>query len=299
MIDGTRSAIESMDTVPNLLSGLEPSDVMHDPFPHVIIRRAMPERWAARLIAEFPPDPIVQAGSAERSSGSNQRFSMYAAAIAESRDISPLWKRFIEEQSSPRFVRHAFRIFGPAIGQHYPDLARHVDGDFDRLRSGLRFRDSFDACDALVDAGLSINTPVTTLPTSVRMAHLDLPNKLFVGLYYLRASEERDARGGDLVLCRYKRGARPRLSRFEVDPGCVETWRTVPYESNVLVLFLNTLHSVHAVTPRLRTPHTRRFVNLLTEVSAPLFDSVDHQVARIPFRARYYLRQLLAWRRAD
>jgi len=292
------SAVESIYDVPNLLGALAPTDVVLDPFPHVIVPRAMPEHWANRLTAEFPPDPIVQAGSSEGPTGSNRRFSMYAAAVAESRDISPLWKRFIEEQTSPRFLRHAFRIFGPSIRQLYPELAQRVDGDFDRMRSGLRFRNSFDACDALVDAGISINTPVTTLPTSVRMAHLDLPNKLFVGLYYLRPSDDRDARGGDLVLCRYKRGVRPRLSRFEVDPDCVETWRTVPYESNVLVLFLNTAHSVHAVTPRLRTPHTRKFVNLLTEVSAPLFDGREYQVARLPFRARYYLRQLLAWRHA-
>jgi hypothetical protein len=138
----------------------------------------------------------------------------------------------------------------------YPDLARRVDGDFDRIRSGLRYRDSFDGCDALVDAGISINTPVTTLPTSVRMAHLDLPNKLFVGLYYLRPPHEQEARGGDLELCAYQRGARPRLSRFEVDPGCVETGQTVPYENNVLVLFLNTLHSCRSSWPAWRRPQT-------------------------------------------
>jgi hypothetical protein len=289
------SALEPMDEVPNLLSAAAPADVVHEPFPHVVVPGALPEHWTARLLAEFPPDPMVQGGSAERNRGSNQRFSMYATAIAESTDISPLWKRFIAEQSSPRFAGNAFRIFGPAIRQHYPDLARRFDGHFERVRPGLRFRDTFDGCDALVDAGISINTPVTTLPTSVRMAHLDLPNKLFVGLYYLRAPDE-DARGGDLVLCRYKRGVRPRLSRFEVDPDCVEEWRTVPYANNVLVLFLNTVHSVHAVTPRFRTPHTRRFVNLLIEVASPLFDGTEYQVPRIPFRARYYLRQLLAWR---
>ena len=292
------SSVTSMDDVPNLLQDLEPTCVVHEPFPHLIVPQALPDDWVRRLNAEFPPDSIVQAGSGEGPAGSNRRFSMYAAAVAKSRDISPLWKRFIEEQASPRFLRHAFQIFGPSIRQLYPDLARRLGGDFDRIRSGLRFRDSFDGCDALVDAGISINTPVTTLPTSVRMAHLDLPNKLFVGLYYLQPPHEQEARGGNLELCTYKRGARPRLSRFEVDPGCVETWQTVPYENNVLVLFLNTIHSVHAVTPRLRTPHTRRFVNLLTEVSAPLFDADQYQVARLPFRARYYLRQLLAWRQA-
>jgi hypothetical protein len=291
-------ALEPMDEVPNLLSAAVPADVVDEPFPHVVVPDALPEHWAARLLAEFPPDPIVQAGSAERNRGSNHRFNIYATAVAESRDVSLLWKRFIAEHASPRFVAHAVRIFGPAIRQHYPDLARRFDGNFERMRAGLRFRDTFETCDALVDAGISINTPVTTLPTSVRMAHLDLPTKLFVGLYYLQGPDERDARGGDLVLCRYKRGVRPRLSRFEVDPDCVEEWRTVPYANNVLVLFLNTVHSVHAVTPRFRTPHTRRFVNLLIEVAAPLFDGTEYQVPRIPFRARYYLRQLLAWRRA-
>src|SRR5262245_6293732 len=107
------TAVESME-VPNLLAAVAAADVVHDPFPHVVVPGAIPTEWADRLNAEFPPDAVVEAGSAESARGSNQRFSMYASAVARSREISPLWQRFIEEQSSPRFLRHALRIFGAA-----------------------------------------------------------------------------------------------------------------------------------------------------------------------------------------
>jgi hypothetical protein len=283
-------------TCHNLLENLQPADVVPEPFPHVIVSGALPAQYVERLTEEFPTDAILRTAEPDDASGSNRRVSLYAATVAKRRDVSPLWKRFIEEQSSARFTRHAFRIFGPTIERVYPEFARRFDSQFDRVRCGVRYRDSFDTSDALSDAGPSINTPVTTLPSSVRVAHLDLANKLFVGLYYLRPPADRETRGGDLVLCRYKRGVRPRLSRFDVDPECIEPLRTVPYESNVLVLFLNTLHSVHAVTPRVRTPHTRLFVNLLTEVRTPLFDVREYQVPRLPFLARQYVQQAFAWR---
>ncbi len=160
----------------------------------------------------------------------------------------------------------------------------------------MRYVDGYSDHDLLIDARISINTPVTLLPTSVREAHLDLPTKLFVGLFYLRPDDDRDSRGGDLVLCRFRPCARPGFSRFEVDPRSVEDVKVIPYDKNVLVLFLNTARSIHAVTPRFPTPHTRRFVNVIGEVSRPLFDVEGHQQSRAGFLARHYLRQLSAWR---
>ncbi|MEO6366004.1 MAG: hypothetical protein ABIO38_08170, partial [Luteimonas sp.] len=56
------------------------------------------------------------------------------------------------------------------------------------------------------------------------------------------------------------------------DPCDVELAATVPYSSNTLVLFLNSLQAVHGVTPRQVTPRTRYFFNLVGEIPVPLFD---------------------------
>jgi len=283
----------------SLLENVQQAEIVLDPFPHLIVRKPIPDEIADQLIAEFPPDDVVISGSPGSPMGSNKRFNIYARDVAAHSGIAPIWKAFIREQSSARFVQHLFRLFGPFVREYYPELARQLGDGFERVRAGVRSQDGFDTCNVLLDAGISINSPVTSIPTSVREAHLDLPTKLFTGLYYLRPPEDQETQGGDLELCRYRPGRSRRFSKFDADPNCVEAAKVVPYEKNVLVAFVNSMNSVHAVTPRLRTRHTRKFVNLVVEVEKPLFNGESYQVGRLPFRARYYVRQLLSWRRAS
>lgn len=279
----------------SLLSQVRPEDLCWEPFPHLVVHDPFPADLARRLTAEYPADEVLHRAEPGQS-GSNKRVNIYADDVSRSPDISPLWKRFIAEQASPRFFRQAMRLFAPAIRSHYPELAERFGAELEGARVGLRFREGYADHDVLLDAGVSINTPVSTIPTSVREAHLDLPTKLLTGLYYLRPPDDQETRGGDLLLCRY-RDHRRRLWRYDVDPACVEPVKTIPYRNNVFVMFLNTIDSLHEVTPRQHTKHTRKFVNLVVEMEKPLFDGAPYQTARLPHRARYYARQLFSWLR--
>lgn len=279
----------------NLLANVMPEDVVLDPFPHVVVRNPLPASLAQSLTAEYPPDEVMLRADTAALSGSNKRANIYAVDVASSSQVSPLWKSFIAEQSSPRFFAHAMRVFGPAVREHYPELADRYGDQLERARVGLRSQERYEDHDVLLDAGVSINTPVSSIPTTVRTAHLDLPTKLFTGLYYLRPPEDQKTRGGSLALCRFREGTSKKLWRYDVDSSCVERAKTIPYENNVLVVFLNTMGSLHEVTPREHTKHTRKFVNLVVEVEKPLFDGEPYQTARLPYRAKYYARQLFAW----
>jgi hypothetical protein len=278
---------------PNLLERVSESDVIAEPFPHIIIRRPIADAIADRLIADWPDEHVIRRGRMRRS---NRRLDYDAREIFADTRIAESWRGFIAEQSSPAFLRHVARIFSSWLPKEHPELVRRFGADLDGIRAGVRYVDDYSQRDLLIDARLSINTPVRMWPTSVRPAHLDLPTKLFVGLYYLRPDDDRDSRGGDLTVCRLRPGERPRFSRFEVDDRCVENVTVIPYEKNVLMLFLNTPRSIHAVTPRFPTPHTRRFVNIIGEVAQPLFNVDAHQEPRLKYLAHYYRRQLLAWR---
>jgi hypothetical protein len=138
------------------------------------------------------------------------------------------------------------------------------------LKVGMRDADRFGRNDVLVEAMISGNTPVTAA-SSVRTTHVDAGNKLFSGLFYMRTPEDRST-GGDLTLSRFAeryRGKDERFALFKgpyVDDSHVEVVRTVPYAANTLVLFINSLDSLHGVTVRSETPHPRLFVNLVGEV---------------------------------
>ncbi len=133
----------------------------------------------------------------------------------------------------------------------------------------MRYVDTFETADVLLEAQPAMNTPVTATPSSVRAGHLDNANKLIVGLYYLRHPDD-DSTGGELELYRYAM-RRPVFEGHELSHRFIESVKTIPYEKNVLVLFLNSAHSLHGVTVRQPTPWARLFFNLGAEVRTDLF----------------------------
>ena len=100
---------------------------------------------------------------------------------------------------------------------------------------------------------------------------------------YFRRPED-DSTGGDLQFYRYKNPRHRFDPRAPVDPAFVESAgipslkqvddrlveavEAVPYEPNTLVMWVNTPHSIHGVSPRSITEFPRRYVNLLGECYA-------------------------------
>lgn len=275
----------------SLLANVTPDDVRSQPFPHIVMRNAVSADLCTRLIAEFPALEVV---TKHQDFGSNKRVGLPAADVLENPEISELWRGFIAAHASQDFLARLIDLFGDHIRRLYPDLERER-GSLTSLRAGVRNRDDFSQADVLLDAQISVNTPVVGTPTSVRAAHLDDADKLFAGLFYLRRPDD-DSTGGDLELYRFKRGPRG-LRGTAIYESFVDTADTVPYAANTLVLFLNSPDSVHGVTPRSRTQVPRTFVNLIAAVERPLFDVAPYQatwvdkVAAGPERVRNKIKQ--------
>jgi hypothetical protein len=261
-----------MNTV---LTGRGPEYVVSEPYPHVVIENAVDDELCLELLEQFPPLEVVAEGA---DLGSNSRFSLKAHLARNSEALSPLWKQFVEAHVSPKFLAEMLWTFGQQIRRSYPTFERDY-APLDSLRLGLRGVDSFENADILLDAQISINTPVTGRPNSVRRAHLDDPAKLFAGLFYLRHPDD-DSTGGDLEICSPRR--RPRGFRGPlVYNRFVKPVSTVRYQRGTLVLFLNTPDSLHGVTVRSRTDVPRYFVNLVAEVKEPLFTWDRFQATKV------------------
>jgi hypothetical protein len=261
----------------NLLAQLTAADVVMDPYPHVVVRDALPEEECAGLIRDWPGDEVIQGGEVGKS---NRRYNLRAAQALGSGKVSARWEEFLREHTGAAFGEHLLRVFGPAIGEYAGEFKRRLKGDLGGCRFGLRDRDGIESSDLLLDAQIANNSPVVREATSVRAAHVDLTEKLFIGLYYLRSPEDVDSRGGELLLCRPRVGMKPRMYEREVDAASVDVARRVAYGRNVLVLFLNGPLSIHAVTRREPTPHARRFVNLIGQAAEPLFGVDAYQIPR-------------------
>lgn len=267
----------------NLLADLPTDTVRTQPFPHLVARDLLPNELVARLIADFPPLGRITEG---KPPGNNLRFSYAAHKALADPQVSDDWKRLVNDQLGQDFLDHFIRLFGDAIRTRLPALTGRF-GDALQLRAGIRRQGAFRHADLLLESQISVNTPVTE-PISVRGPHVDMPDKLFAGLFYLRHPDD-DAPGGDLQIHRYRNGSRCWHGQF-IDDDDVTVVDTVKYQSNVLVLFLNGYDAIHGVTPRQPTRYPRLFLNLFGELQHPLFDLNHYQRDQsFAHRARYRL----------
>src|SRR3569623_1040323 len=199
-----------LDTV---LSRASAADVIATPFPHVVIRDALPAELVARLKAESPPFQTVLTGR-ENLRGplpQNTRVHYLGQELLSAPDVAEVWKQFIETHPSPAFFGQLLAVFGGQIRALHPVL---------------------------------------------------------------------QSRFGELELFIFTPGGPRGFDGPQIDSACVTPVKTIAYDSNVLVMFLNSLGSVHGVTVRDPTPHRRCYVSLVGEFQQPLFDLTPYQLPR-------------------
>ncbi|HVF35245.1 MAG TPA: 2OG-Fe(II) oxygenase [Candidatus Saccharimonadia bacterium] len=252
----------------NLAESLAPAHHAATPFPHYAVTDALPREAFESLVAAFPPAAQVMQGGA---CGDNRRYSWSAREALADPALDVRWREFVAAHVSQEFLDGVLAALADDIRAAYPDLEARIGKPIAQWRAGLRRRDTFEHAEVLLDAQICLNTPVVSAPSSVRGPHVDKPNKLFAGLYYLRPPADADTIGGELELYGYRNRA-ARFDGAEISPDDVVLARTVPYRGNTFVLFLNSLEALHGVTPRQVTPNTRYFFNLVGEIAVPLFD---------------------------
>lgn len=247
-----------------LLTGVSAADIRRDPFPHIIIQNALDPAFYAALADSFPPFSRIAWDGPPSRIPNNRRVALMAQTILDAPDLPSCWKHFAGLHSSPDFLVQVETLFA---GHWHPALLAALDGHFTghslaRLTlqetegQGPRIRQ---------DARIEINTPVRDRPSCVRGPHLDTPNRLYSGLFYMRAPED-DSIGGELVLYRWREGVTRPLAVYQLrDEDVVEAVR-IPYCANQFVLFPQGVNALHGVGIRYPTPHTRRYVFITAEL---------------------------------
>jgi len=244
----------------SLLAGITPADIRLEPFAHVVARDVLDQPTYDTLSAGFPPAPRIAWEGAPLPS--NARFELSAWLIQLLPDMSQPWKEFARVHSSAAFFTEVVQLFR----DHWPTpMTQALGGTLLGHPMGMLARDPFAAARILQDARIEINTAVTGSARSSRGAHLDTPNRLFSGLFYMRHPDD-DAVGGDLELFRWKRGPVALLDRYELPPDTVECVATIPYRANQLVIFPHGIDALHGVSVRQPTRHTRRYVFVTAEI---------------------------------
>jgi hypothetical protein len=249
---------------PKLLAHVRQSDIITEPYAHYTQTDVVPAALYQELAAEFPTLATIVN---ERSDiGSNEAVRMTAKQVLGDRRISPLWREFFEYHTSAHYWRDVTRLFAAHFRREFPELEERVGRAYEDWR--VVPRGYAGEADVRLDCQFVMNTPVTR-KSSVKTAHIDLCDKIFSALYYMR--DPRDtSQGGDLDIYDWRR--EPRFVKHRALTRDVEVVKTVPYRANSYLCFVNSPQAVHGVSPRDTTDVPRRYVNFIAELPMKIFE---------------------------
>jgi len=268
-------------------------DVRNEPFPHVIIKNALPESLYNTLERHFLSDSELVAETTGVSSSqvkSNYRYSVKADALlgfkkhSKIKRVSPILREFVEYHTSPQFVREVLWLFWEKLGEYRPDLLRKLQSSAGNSNPNLLASPDKNSGGNLIktEVELVINSPVLSSSSSVRGYHHDKLNEIYAGLLYMRKKHDVTP-GGNFQILRCKHECRKVPENAELkrklgiaatgrheqyDPKSIELDTEVVYERNTLAMFINSPVSVHAVTPRPKTKFARRYINVNADLKA-------------------------------
>ena len=213
--------------------------VILDPFPHLIIKDALPEEVYEELENTIPEDEIKNNAIFNKSANMYR----YKCAQALNKERLPsLWKKFFEYHTSKKFFSNSISLFKKQfISIH--DISSYMD----ILNSKIGIRNFDDVgTNYYTDCQYAINNPMSDGETHL-LQHVDSSQEIYAGLLYMRKDEDKSSGGGLLI--------------YDKE----EVVKTIPYRRNVFVMFLNTGVSSHGVEPRIGAEIKRYTINIIGE----------------------------------
>lgn len=263
--------------IPSILDRAKQSDICLDPFPHIVIPNALEENFYSAFVNEFPPaDYII----ADKDFHYNEAYRVQAYRAIEEPVFSDVVKGFFRHHTSQQFFNDLVEFWKPTFDQLYGGADRVFGKPLEDVEAVMRQQGTKKnphntEHDLTLECQFVINSAVKEVST-VRGAHIDNPAKLFAAILYCR-EEDDDCTGGDLNLYRRKTDAVPfEPYEYGIAEEHLELVRTVPYATNMLIVWLNGPAAIHGVTPRSVTPRVRRYINFAGErfprEEKPFFD---------------------------
>ena len=185
--------------------------------------------------------------------------------------MSQSWKDLINEHLQPETLKKMLRLFAQPIAEQYPELLRRF-GSTDDWSIGRRYQDDAKDHVVLADAQFTYHMPVPGELFRERGPHIKVSNKLLICIYLLRLPEDKDV-GGELELYSAVDGQKVTYAGDQeiTNPKAVKLFNTVPYESNTVLLFLNSPRTITAFAKRGNNNQPHMYFNVILEFEQPIF----------------------------
>ena len=234
------------------------------PFPHDVARPCLDPADYEALERSFPEPSLFhpEAGTLD-----HRVFRIPSQRLLEEPAFASCWKRFVQDHTSQSFWSRLVEQYGDAMRAAHPGLEARAGKPLAQWKAVRR--GSAERGDVVLECQLVINTPVRSAASSVKAPHIDLSNKLWTGLLYMREGGD-DTAGGDLELYEAPEGLR--FDRHQAPRARVVRQGLHAYAANSFIGFVNGPRAIHAVSPRLPGHWFRRYVDFVAELEAPVFE---------------------------
>ena len=227
----------------NILQNFKQVDL--HPWPHIIIKNALPKNIHDELLSTLPDKRLNQ--QPPRDKHGKLTWLIYEI-VPEQYPVSNIWKEFIDFHTSREFFDQVLDIFSPWTNK-LPVPKEDIILT-DRAVGGT----PKDNC--YTEFGFVKHPPVNNI--SSRTPHTDNEKEIYAGLLYLKYPEDKSTGGGFALHEPNK--LRMNIKREYVSPGPIV--KVCPYKSNNFVLFMNKKNTQHSVEPRQGAVHPRWSINM-------------------------------------
>jgi hypothetical protein len=255
-----------MDKNLSIINNFKKKDYNSYPFPYFVIDKPYNDKIYSNLekdynlfISHFKKNEDYEKNNIRLQISSNDFFKSNLFK-------NSIWHDFISYHSSKKFFLDIIDIFYDDIYKIYPDIINLIENNKNKENFlGLREKKNNEKFFFVSDCQPGINTPVK-IESTVRNSHVDNPVELIAGLFYLRLPNDNSI-GGDLEIMENNNKNEIKFyNKAEVyNNNDLKVFKKINYKKNNVIFFLNTINSIHRISPREKCSIPRNLTNIIFE----------------------------------
>lgn len=288
----------------SLLKNVKKSDIIAEPYPHIIVRNVLDKEFADHILQCFPSINQVDQKSVKLSDLSideypeNKIFCAYGKDLVKDPTFDAKVKEFFQIHASYEFFQSVVDLFEDYLRIDAPALLDYTRS-IKNSEVGFIHEDYEKEKRLIIDGGFCLGTPSRTQGLKLSI-HLDNPKKVFGALLYLKHPDDQTS-GGEFNMYSAPQKNIEVNPKMVVKPEYLGAFqnalvKSLPYEHNTLLIFLNSDKAFHAVAPRYDAKHWRFTVNLAFNIDKSMLDFSRYHESLLTRKLRslrFYIKKLV------